>query len=58
VRSTCSPSECGVADLVPCGCLPYISIVNVTKRLNGGLNGLAERCRQLVLWKAELHVSS
>ena len=49
--------ECGVADWILCGCLPYAEkddIVGETKHLNGGLNGLAERRRQLVLWKKEL----
>ena len=48
--------ECGVADWCACGCLPYAArddIVGETKRLNGGLNGLAERRRQLALWKKE-----
>lgn len=49
--------ECGVADLVLCGCLPYSlhdDIVNETKRLNGGFNGLAERRQWLAVWKREL----
>jgi putative chitinase len=49
--------ECGVADLVLCGCLPYSlhdDLVDETKRLNGGLNGLAERRRWLSIWKSEL----
>jgi putative chitinase len=49
--------ECGVADWIICGCLPFAEkddIVEETKHLNGGLNGLAERRRQLVLWKQEL----
>jgi putative chitinase len=51
--------ECGVADWIVCGCLPYAvrdDILGETKRLNGGTNGLAERKRQLVLWKKELGV--
>jgi putative chitinase len=51
--------ECGVADLVLCGCLPFMKkddIVGATRRLNGGLNGLAERRRQLALWKAEFGI--
>lgn len=51
--------ECGVADWVVCGCLPFArrdDIINETKRLNGGLNGLAERRRQLALWKRDLGV--
>jgi putative chitinase len=48
--------ECGVADWVLCGCLPFAEkddIVGETKALNGGLNGLPERQRQLALWKSE-----
>jgi len=48
--------ECGVADWIVCGCLPFAKkddIVNETKRLNGGLNGLSERRRELALWKKE-----
>jgi putative chitinase len=51
--------ECGVADWIVCGCLPYAEkddIVGETKALNGGLNGLTERRRQLSLWKSELGV--
>ena len=48
--------ECGIADWIACGCLPFAEkddIVGETRRLNGGLNGLAERRRQLALWKRE-----
>lgn len=51
--------ECGVADWIICGCLPFAQkddIVGETKRLNGGTNGLAERRRQLGLWKRDLGV--
>jgi putative chitinase len=51
--------ECGVADWVACGCLPYAErddLLGETKKLNGGTNGLAERRRQLKLWKRELGV--
>lgn len=51
--------ECGVADWIVCGCLPFAQrddIVGETRHLNGGLNGLAERRRQLALWKHELGV--
>ena len=44
--------ECGVADWVLCGCLPFAEkddIVGETK----ALNGLPERQRQLALWKSE-----
>jgi len=48
--------ECGVADWIACGCLPFAEandIVGETRKLNGGLNGLDERRRQLRLWKPE-----
>lgn len=51
--------ECGVADWIICGCLPFAKkddIVGETKRLNGGMNGLAERRRQLALWKHEFGI--
>lgn len=51
--------ECGVADWVLCGCLPYAErddIVGETRHLNGGLNGLADRRQWLALWKRELGV--
>lgn len=53
--------ECGVADWVVCGCMIYAErddIVGETKRLNGGLNGLGERRRQLALWKHELRITT
>ena len=49
--------ECGVADFVICGCLPFAvadNVVEVTKHLNGGEEGLAEREAWLVKWKAIL----
>jgi len=52
--------ECGVADLIVCGCLPHAvadDVVGVTKAINGGLNGLADRRQQLALWKTELGVA-
>jgi len=48
--------ECGVADWCLCGCLPHAAkddLIGETRALNGGLNGLAERRRQLDLWKRE-----
>jgi putative chitinase len=51
--------ECGVTDWIVCGCLPHAEkhdILGETKALNGGTNGLAERRRQLVLWKRELEL--
>ncbi|MGD1213086.1 MAG: glycoside hydrolase family 19 protein [Candidatus Acidiferrales bacterium] len=49
--------ECGVADFVLCGCLPYAErddVVGVTEKLNGGTNGLAVREQWLAKWKAAL----
>src|SRR5436305_214800 len=49
--------ECGVADFVLCGCLPFAKaddVLNVTRRLNGGAVGLAERRAWLARWKAAL----
>jgi putative chitinase len=49
--------ECGVADWIICGCLPFAEkddIVGETRKLNGGLNGLSERKRQLSAWKKVL----
>jgi putative chitinase len=51
--------ECGVADYIVCGCLPHAQqddTVRETRALNGGLNGLAERRRQIALWKHDLGV--
>lgn len=52
--------ECGVADFILCGCLPFAArgdVINTTKHLNGGLNGLADRQAWTVRWKRELGVS-
>jgi putative chitinase len=49
--------ECGVADFILCGCLPYAKaddVLDVTKKLNGGTVGLAEREQWLAKWKAAL----
>lgn len=49
--------ECGVADFILCGCLPYAQaddVVGVTKKLNGGTIGLAEREAWLNKWKSAL----
>jgi putative chitinase len=50
----------GVADFVElCGCLPFAEkgdVLNTTKHLNGGTNGLAERQRWTVLWRQQLGV--
>lgn len=48
--------ECGIADFIVCGCLPFAekdNVLGVTRKLNGGTNGLPERKRQLRLWKPE-----
>jgi putative chitinase len=49
--------ECGVADFVLCGCLPFAradDVLGVTRRLNGGTIGLAQRQVWLAKWKAVL----
>ncbi|WP_375411219.1 glycoside hydrolase family 19 protein [uncultured Bradyrhizobium sp.] len=49
--------ECGVADFILCGCLPFASaddVSNVTRRLNGGTVGLAQRRAWLAKWKSAL----
>jgi putative chitinase len=48
---------CGVADFVNCGCLPFArvdDVTGVTRKLNGGTVGLAERKAWLAKWKAAL----
>jgi putative chitinase len=48
---------CGVADFINCGCLPFAKaddVLNVTRRLNGGTVGLAQRQAWLAKWKAAL----
>lgn len=52
--------ECGVADFVQCGCLPFATrddLFHVTQHLNGGQIGAAERGHWLVLWKHCLGVT-
>jgi putative chitinase len=49
--------ECGVADFILCGCLPFAKVddvLGVTRRLNGGTVGLAQRQMWLAKWKAAL----
>jgi putative chitinase len=53
--------ECGVADFILCGCLPFAKaddVLNVTRRLNGGTIGLAQRQAWLAKWKAALGAGS
>lgn len=52
--------ECGVADFVNCGCLPFAKrddTLEVTKHLNGGTIGLEERKAWLTRWKSALQGS-
>lgn len=52
---------CGVADFVLCGCLPPArqgDLLGVTKHLNGGTNGFAERVRCTGLWRREMGVAA
>jgi putative chitinase len=49
--------ECGVADFILCGCLPWAvkdDVVQVTKHLNGGTVGLSDRIEWLHRWKEAL----
>jgi putative chitinase len=50
--------ECGAADFILCGCLPWAqqnNIVQVTRHLNGGLTGLSDRITWFRRWQAALH---
>jgi putative chitinase len=61
VKDPAHALECGVADFVLCGCLPFAEaddVLNVTKRLNGGTTGLDERKAWLTRWKTALGVQS
>jgi putative chitinase len=52
---------CAVSDFINCGCLPFAGdddVVGVTRRLNGGTVGLAERKAWLEKWKAALRDAS
>jgi putative chitinase len=51
--------ECGVADFIICGCLPYAkadNVLMVTEKLNGGTTGFADRVTWLRRWKPALGV--
>jgi putative chitinase len=52
--------ECGVADFVKlCGCLPFAEkgdVLDTTKHLNGGTNGLSARQEWTVKWRHALGV--
>ncbi len=57
VKSPEHALECGVADFVLCGCLPFANaddVSGVTQHLNGGFTGLEERTLWLKRWKAAL----
>jgi putative chitinase len=51
--------ECGVADFVICGCLPFADqgdVLKVTEKLNGGTNGLPARVEWTTKWKQALGI--
>lgn len=57
VSDPASALECGVADFILCGCLPFAQaddVSGVTKHLNGGFTGLNERTLWLARWKTAL----
>lgn len=57
VNGPANALECGVADFVLCGCLPFAQaddVSGVTKHLNGGFAGLDERTLWLARWKTAL----
>jgi putative chitinase len=57
VNDPANALECGVADFVLCGCLPFAladDVSGVTKHLNGGFTGLDERTLWLARWKTAL----
>ena len=57
VNATANALECGVADFILCGCLPFAQaddVSGVTKHLNGGFEGLDERTLWLARWKTAL----
>jgi putative chitinase len=57
VKAPANALECGVADFILCGCLPFAQaddVSGVTKHLNGGFVGLDERTLWLARWKTAL----
>ena len=57
VNAPANALECGVADFVICGCLPFAQaddVSGVTMHLNGGFTGLDERTLWLARWKTAL----
>ena len=54
VSAPANALECGVADFLLCGCLSFAQaddVQGVTKHLNGGFVGLADRIAWLTRWK-------
>jgi putative chitinase len=57
VNDPANALDCGVADFIICGCLPFAQaddVSGVTKHLNGGFIGLDERKLWLARWKTAL----
>ena len=57
VNAPANALECGVADFMLCGCLPFAQaddVRGVTMHLNGGFTGLDERTLWLARWKTAL----
>jgi hypothetical protein len=57
VNAPANALECGVADFIICGCLPFAqadNVTGVTMHLNGGFTGLDERTLWLARWKTAL----
>jgi putative chitinase len=61
VNDPANALECGVADFIICGCLPFAQaddVSGVTKHLNGGFTGLDARKVWLARWKTALGSSN
>jgi putative chitinase len=57
VNAPANALECGVADFILSGCLPFAradDVSGVTRHLNGGFIGLEERALWLARWKTAL----